>query len=193
MDMSMIERLRELDDLHLEGLETEEEENERYALRMKLQKKSTDDARRQTDRRTEGGRRLTFREAVTRAEVQIGFCDFSRQNACYGLIHDMCRAMAEVYMMNPATVIRVAGENLEAGLVAEVLSEVTQEMAEDLANDLRDRIAGVTCIKSYLRSALYIKVFEFETAEVRLEEQVRRDMENVAIDHICEKIRKGTG
>ena len=148
----------------------------RSALTQENQAVAVDKTGRRTGSQTEGGRRLSFREAVRRAEDQIGFYEFSRQHACYGILHDMCRAMAEVYMMNPASVIKVAGENLEAGMVAEVLSEVTQEMAEDLADELRGRIAGVTCIKSYLRSALYIKVFEFETAEVRLEEQVRRDM-----------------
>lgn len=179
MDMSMMVRLRELDDLHVEGIATEEEEGERYALRMRMKKNSMDDARGQTDRQTPGRRRITFREAVTRAEGQIGLYEYSRQHACFGIMHDMCRAMAEVYMMNPASVIKVAGEEMEAGMVAEVLSEVTQEMAEGLADDLRERIAGVTCIKAYLRSALYMRVFEFETAGVRMEEQVRQDLREV--------------
>ena len=179
MDMSMMRRLRVLDDLHVEGLATEEEESERNALRMRLQKNSMDDARGQTDRQTPGRRRITFREAVTRAEGQIGLYEYSRQHACFGIMHDMCRAMAEVYMMNPASVIKVAGEEMEAGMVAEVLSEVTQEMAEGLADDLRERIAGVTCIKAYLRSAMYMRVFEFETAGVRMEEQVRQDLREI--------------
>ena len=139
-----------------------------------------DVGRGRTDCQTEGDRRITFREAVTRAEDQIGFYEYSRQHACYGIMHDMCRAMAEVYMMNPSSVIKVAGENLEAGLVAEVLSEVTQEMAEGLADELRERIAGVTCIKASVRSALYMRVFGFETAGVRTEEQVRQDLREVS-------------
>ena len=121
-------------------------------------------------------RRLSFKEAITKAEDQIGFHEYSRQHSCYGILHDMCRAMAEVYMMPPRTKIRINGEELEAEMVAEVLEQVTQEMAVDRADELRETIAGVTCLKAYLRSALYNKVFEFESAEVRLEEQVKRDM-----------------
>ena len=121
-------------------------------------------------------RRLSFKEAITKAEDQIGFHEYSRQHRCYGILHDMCRAMAEVYMMPPRTKIRINGEELEAEMVAEVLEQVTQEMAEERADELRETIAGVTCLKAYLRSALYNKVFEFESAEVRTEEQVKRDM-----------------
>ena len=120
-------------------------------------------------------RRLSFKEAITKAEDQIGFHEYSRQHSCYGILHDMCRSMAEVYMMSPITKIKVNGEELEAGMVAEVLEQVTQEMAEIRADELRETIAGVNNIKAYLRSALYNKVFEFEAADVRLEEQVKRD------------------
>jgi hypothetical protein len=121
-------------------------------------------------------RRLSFKEAITKAEDQIGFREYSRLHSCYGILHDMCRAMAEVYMMSPTTKIKVNGEELEAGMVADVLEQVTTEMAEIRAEELRETIAGVTNIKAYLRSALYNKVFEFEAAEVKLEEQVKRDM-----------------
>ena len=121
-------------------------------------------------------RRLSFKEAITKAEDQIGFHEYSRHHSCYGILHDMCRAMAEVYMMSPTTKIKVNGEELEAGMVADVLEQVTTEMAEIRAEELRETIAGVTNIKAYLRSALYNKVFEFEAADVKLEEQVKRDM-----------------
>ena len=121
-------------------------------------------------------RRLSFKEAITKAEDQIGFGGYDRRHPCYGILHDMCRAMAEVYMMSPTTKIKVNGEELEAGMVADVLEQVTAEMAEIRAEELRETIAGVTNIKAYLRSALYNKVFEFEAADVKLEEQVKRDM-----------------
>lgn len=125
---------------------------------------------------TEKTRRLSFREAITKAEDQIGFREYSRQQSCYGILHDMCRAMAEIYMMPPHAKVRINGEELEAEMVAEVLEQVTAEMAEIRAEELRETIAGVTNIKAYLRSALYNKVFEFEAADVKLEEQVKRDM-----------------
>lgn len=127
-------------------------------------------------------RRLSFKEAITKAEDQIGFHEYSRQYHCYGILHDMCRAMAEIYMMPPHAKVRINGEELEAEMVAEVLEQVTQEMAVERAEELRETIAGVTCLKAYLRSALYSKVFEFESAEVRAEEKVKRNRETFNLD-----------
>jgi NTP pyrophosphatase (non-canonical NTP hydrolase) len=79
-------------------------------------------------------------------------------------------------MMPPRAKIKINGEELEAEMVAEVLEQVTEDMAMERAEELLDVIADVTCLKAYLRSALYNKVFEFEAADVRLSEQVKRDM-----------------
>lgn len=132
--------------------------------------------RNKTDRPTDtGGRRLTFREAVTLAEDQIALHEYPRRHILWGVLHDLCRVMAEIYMMSPTATVRVAGEQLEARLVADVYREVTPEMAETLAAELQGRLAGVTNMRAYLRSALYIKAFEYEACEVRLEEQIRRE------------------
>ena len=121
-------------------------------------------------------RRMSFKEAITKAEDQIGFYEYSRQHACYGILHDMCRVMAEVYMMAPTATIRINGEDLEAGMVAEVFEEITPEMAEERAEELREHLHEVRCLKASLRSALYNKVFEFETAEAKVAAEVKRDM-----------------
>lgn len=120
-------------------------------------------------------RRMSFKEAITKAEDQIGFHEYSRQHACYGILHDMCRVMAEVYMMAPTATIRINGEDLEAGMVAEVFGEITQEMAEERAEELRGVLPDVKCLKAYLRSALYNKVFEFETAGAKVAAEIERD------------------
>lgn len=182
-----IRRLRDLDDKLWRGTITKEEDEERRRLRAELQGIIALDSAGQPATRgreenrlgvsdTSKPRRLSFREAITKAEDQIGFHEYSRTYACYGILHDMCRVMAEVYMMPPRALIRINGEDLEAGMVAEVLAEVTQEMAEERAEELRATLPGVTCLKAYLRSALYNKVFEFGTAEAKLSEQVKRDM-----------------
>lgn len=121
-------------------------------------------------------RRMSFREAISKAEDQIGFHEYSRQHTCYGILHDMCRVMAEVYMMAPTATIRINGEDLEAGMVAEVFEEITPEMAEERAEELRGVLPEVKCLKAYLRSALYNKVFEFETAEAKVTAEVERNM-----------------
>lgn len=121
-------------------------------------------------------RRMSFKEAITKAEDQIGFHEYSREYVCYGILHDMCRVMAEVYMMPPSATIRINGEDLEAGMVAEVFQEITQEMAGERAEELQGVLPDVKCLKAYLRSALYNKVFEFETAEAKVAAEVKRDM-----------------
>ena len=188
-----IKRLRELESKLWAGGITKEEDKERKRLRLELQTVlSRDDARQPAMRgRTEsypvsedGGaepipsrpRRLSFKEAITKAEDQINFHEYSRQHACYGILHDMCRVMAEVYMMPPRAKIKINGEELEAEMVAEVLEQVTEDMAVERAEELLDTIADVTCIKAYLRSALYNKVFEFETNDAKIAAQVKRDM-----------------
>jgi hypothetical protein len=156
------------------------EEDERFRMLCAVRQ-----AYRQTDsgnilQRIRGGetpaRRPTFREAITIAEEQIGLAEYPRERELWRILHDLCRTMAEVYMMAPTARIKVAGEELEAGMVAEVFCEVTPEMAETLAEELKGSIADVRCLKAYLRSALYNKVFEFEACEARLDEQVKRDM-----------------
>ena len=94
-------------------------------------------------------------------------------------------------------VVTINGEELEAGMVADVLEQVTTEMAEIRAEELRETIAGVTNIKAYLRSALYNKVFEFEAADVK--EQAKKskcsfDLDeffNAAVERSLEILEKG--
>lgn len=181
-----IERLGYLDNKLWIGKITKAEDEERKRLRKELQEAHALDSvspsvtgrREQSlpgvdERKPE---RLTFRDAITKAERQIGFADFDRSHRCYGLLHDVCRVMAEVYMMPPHSLIRINGEDLEAGMVAEVLEEINQEMAEAKAEELMDSLRGATCLKAYLRSSLYNLVFEFNAAEAKLDAQVKRDM-----------------
>ncbi len=190
MEKALTKRLRELDERRLDGeMLTGEEEAERKNLKELIQDsyriRSTP-ARRPAMRGHEADlsgdvdpkkpRRLSFKQAMDKAENQISFHEYSRQHACWGILHDMCRVMAEVYMMSPCAKVKINGEELEAEIVAEVLEQVTEEMAYERAEELLDVITGVTCIKAYLRSALYNKVFEFEAADVKLTEQVKRDM-----------------
>lgn len=178
-----MERLKWLEEMASRGFITEAEEAERVELKWRIQSRERE---KMTDSRTDGGgkqatargeehRRLTFREAIEMAEDQINLREYAREHECYKLMHDMCRAMAEIYMMPPAAHVKIGGEELEASMVAEVLHEVTEDMAVQLCEEIRESMANVVCIKAYLRGALYNKVFEFEAAEVRLDEQVKRD------------------
>ena len=81
------------------------------------------------------------------------------------IVHDMCRAIAEVYMLAsraPCVQIIISGEALPAEMVAEILSQVTYGIAVDVATEVD--MSRVTCPKAYLRSYLYHRVMEYETA-----------------------------
>ena len=112
-------------------------------------------------------RRVSFREAIGRAEEQVGFCRMEYRDKLRPLVHDMCRVMAEVYMARPSVVMVVAGESMEAGMIAEVFAELTEEHVMHLASRLYEGWELVAHPRAYLRSALYNAVFEFASVVLR--------------------------
>ena len=128
-----------------------------------------------TDRQTDGGGawiapwergRLRFGEAIRLAEEQVDMAELLGTEAKEApIVHDMCRAIAEVYMLAsraPCVQIIISGEALPAEMVAEILSQVTYGIAVDIAREVD--MSRVTCPKAYLRSYLYHRVMEYETA-----------------------------
>ena len=114
-----------------------------------------------------GGRGLSFREAITLAEEQVDYRGMDYEDKYRPLVHDMCRAMAEVYMAPEGMEMKVNGEPMTAGMIAEVYRELTDEHVLNLASRL---YGGWNCVghpKAYLRSALYNVVFEFESVILR--------------------------
>ncbi len=123
------------------------------------------------------GRWLTFREAEELVVQQIGFRQYTPDMPCYRVMRDMVRVMAEVYMIasrNLQARVQVGGEELEAGMVAEIYMELSGAMLENIWERIREFLPGVRCIKPYLRAAMYNAVFEIGTDEERMEETVRR-------------------
>lgn len=114
-----------------------------------------------------GRGRITFREAIALAEEQVGIAEVARYERSWSVLHDMCRVMAEVYMAPPSMLMKVCGEEMEAGLVAEVYRELTADCVQELAHRLTQEIGGVRFIKAYLRSALYNAAFEYESSAAR--------------------------
>lgn len=128
-----------------------------------------------TNRQTDGGGawiapwergRLRFGEAIRLAEEQVDMAELLETEAKEApIVHDMCRAIAEVYMLAsraPSAQIVISGEALPAEMVAEILSQVTYGIAVDVATEVD--MSRVTCPKAYLRSYLYHRVIEYETA-----------------------------
>ena len=128
-----------------------------------------------TNRQTDGGGewiapwergRLRFSEAIRLAKEQVDMAELLETEAKEApIVHDMCRAIAEVYMLAsraPSAQIVISGESLPAEMVAEILSQVTYGIAVDVATEVD--MSRVTCPKAYLRSYLYHRVMEYETA-----------------------------
>ena len=114
-----------------------------------------------------GGRRLTFREAITLAEGQVEFGGMDYADKLRPLVHDMCRTMAEVYMAPEGMIMKVNGEDVAAGMISDVFAELTQDHVINLAGRLYDGWGCIAHPKAYLRSALYNVVFEFESVILR--------------------------
>ena len=123
------------------------------------------------------GRWLTFRSAEELVIEQTGFRQYTQDMPCYRVMRDMVRVMAEVYMIasrNLQARVQVGGEELEAGMVAEIYMELSGAMLESVWERIREFLPGVRCIKPYLRAVLYNAVFEIGTDEERMMETVRK-------------------
>ncbi len=119
-----------------------------------------------------GGRRLSFREAMSAAEEQVMLNEYfepdDRPHA-----REVCRVMAEVYMMNPAATVKVCEEEREAGMVAEVFRELTPEDVQGVVDKIHaGALQNVRNPRAYMRTMLYNEVFE---ADIKAFESVRRE------------------
>ena len=118
--------------------------------------------------------RPSFREAISRAERQVGYREMRRSSEKLehqlnmDLVHELCAIMAEVYMMSPDRQIRISGEMLEVYIVQQVFGEVTQEHVRQVVSDFSRLCYEITNKKAYLRAMLYNSVFSLQ-ASVRNE------------------------
>ncbi len=114
-------------------------------------------------------RGMSFREWVDVAREQVDMDEWPlwerpRERA---VAQDMCLVIAEVYRAPAGMLVRIDGEELTAGMVAEVYRELTPDHIREAAARVAERVGNVRNIKPYLRSVLYNVVLGFETAGVR--------------------------
>ena len=118
--------------------------------------------------------RPSFREAICRAEGQVGYRKMLQRSDKLGhrfdmeIIHEMCAIMAEVYMMDPWRQLRISGEWLDVYMVQQVFSEIREEHVCQVLEDYNKVSAEIKNKKAYLRAMLYNVVFCLE-ASVRNE------------------------
>lgn len=104
--------------------------------------------------------RPSFREAVSRAEDQIEMdCIDPRLRA---QARELCFIIAEIYLMNPSSRIKISGEQLDGYLVQQIFAEITNQHAVLVITNFNRNPYLIKNKKAYLRTALYNSVFELE-------------------------------
>ena len=105
--------------------------------------------------------RLSFREAFRRAasQVELYECtEFTERDH----LRELCYIIAEVYIIDPDSKIKIADEILDAYLVQEIFRELTLQHLEFVESNFGDQTELIKNKRAYLRTALYNSVFEFE-------------------------------
>lgn len=104
--------------------------------------------------------RPSFREAVSRAEAQIEIDCIEPHDRPQA--RELCFIMAEVYLMNPNSHIKISGEELDGYLVQQIFAEITNQHVVMVIANFNRNTYFIKNKKSYLRTALYNSVFELE-------------------------------
>jgi hypothetical protein len=78
------------------------------------------------------------------------------------MAEELCLVIAEVLIMNPDSVIRVAGAEMSAFVVQEVYGRLTAEHVELVISNFKQMATTIYNKKAYLRTMLYNSVFERE-------------------------------
>ncbi|MBQ8528471.1 MAG: hypothetical protein IJ459_01910 [Clostridia bacterium] len=102
--------------------------------------------------------RPSFREAIRRAEEQAEYPDCYTAQEEY-MAHELCKIIAEVYLMDPKKPIRISGEWLDGHVVAEVFGEITHKHITCVMEEYERQTDEIRNVKAYLRTMLYNSVF----------------------------------
>lgn len=77
-------------------------------------------------------------------------------------MRELCYIIAEVYIIDPDSKIKIADEILDAYLVQEIFRELKLQHLELVESNFGDQTELIKNKRAYLRTALYNSVFEFE-------------------------------
>ena len=77
------------------------------------------------------------------------------------LIEEICLIIAEVLIRPSGRVMRIRGQEIEAGIVQEVYDKLTHEHIELVADNFKKQTQLIHNKSAYLQTALYNSVFEF--------------------------------
>jgi len=107
-------------------------------------------------------------ETLDKVKKQIDFEDFAKPlpsgKMCVDpLIEEICLIIAEVMIRPSERVMRVRGQEIEAGIVQEVYSKLNHEHVELVADNFKKQTQLIHNKSAYLQTALYNSVFEFHS------------------------------
>jgi hypothetical protein len=91
------------------------------------------------------------------------------------LYTELCLIIAEVYVKPPNHIMRIRGEEMEAGVVQEVYRALHQEHIELVAENFKNQTGYIRKKTPYLQTALYNVLFELDAHYTNL---VRADQYN---------------
>ncbi len=77
------------------------------------------------------------------------------------LIEEICLIIAEVLIRPSGRVMRIRGQEIEAGIVQEVFDKLTHEHIQLVADNFKKQTQLIHNKSAYLQTALYNSVFEF--------------------------------
>ena len=116
---------------------------------------------------------LSFREAFRRAAKQVELYECTTEVE-RDFLRELCYIIAEVYLIDRDSKIKISDQILDAYLVGEIFGELTLEHLRLVRDNFRDQTDLVKNKRAYLRTALYNSVFELESHYANL---VNHDME----------------
>ncbi len=102
----------------------------------------------------------SFREAIEDAREQIEIQSFDKTDLPQA--EEIALIIAELNMLHPSMLIQIAGNKLTVEMVREIYARLTNEHVDMVLKNFRAVQYEIKHIKTYLRTALYNSVFEFE-------------------------------
>ena len=107
-------------------------------------------------------------EMLDTVKKQIGYQDFAKAGAngtahIDPLIEEICLIIAEVFVRPCGRVMRIRGQEIEAGFVQEVFGKLTHDHIELVADNFKKQTQLIHNKSAYLQTALYNSVFELHS------------------------------
>lgn len=107
-------------------------------------------------------------ETLNAVKEQIEYQDFAKplpngKKRVDPLIEEICLIIAEVLVIAPGRIMRIRGQEIEAGIVQEVYGKLSHEHIELVADNFKKQTRLIHNKSAYLQTALYNSVFEFHS------------------------------